>query len=166
MTERGFYIIKDSFFVDMNEPYLKGNKEENRPHYYFFKEEKSGLYWMIPLSSKVDKYKKIIEVKAIYKKRCDTLHIAKLDNGKESVFLIQDMFPVTEKYIEREYTIGSKQLFVTSEHAALKIEKKAKRVMNILKRGIKFTSTQPNIAKIIETLKENNKWIALSIKQI
>ena len=31
-----FYIIKDSFFEDMDEPYLKGNKEGNRPHYYCF----------------------------------------------------------------------------------------------------------------------------------
>ena len=26
MKKTGFYIIKDSFFVDMNEPYLKGKK--------------------------------------------------------------------------------------------------------------------------------------------
>jgi len=25
MKRTGFYIIKDSFFKDMNEPYLKGN---------------------------------------------------------------------------------------------------------------------------------------------
>ena len=27
MKKTGFYIIKDSFFEDMDEPYLKGNKE-------------------------------------------------------------------------------------------------------------------------------------------
>lgn len=32
----GFYIIKDQFFEDMNDPYLKGNKSGNRPHYYCF----------------------------------------------------------------------------------------------------------------------------------
>lgn len=32
--ETGFYIIKDSFFEDMDEPYVKGNIEGNRPHYY------------------------------------------------------------------------------------------------------------------------------------
>lgn len=28
MKKTGFYIIKDNFFTDMPDPYLKGNKEE------------------------------------------------------------------------------------------------------------------------------------------
>ena len=36
MKRTGFYIVKDEFFADMQESYLKGNKEENRPHYYCF----------------------------------------------------------------------------------------------------------------------------------
>ena len=63
MKRTGFYIIKDSFFKDMNEPYLKGNKEGNRPHYYCFEDSVMGLYWMIPLSSRIDKYKKIVDNK-------------------------------------------------------------------------------------------------------
>lgn len=51
----------------------------------------------------------------------------KLDNNKESVFLIQDMFPITENYIEKTYTIANNHLIVTSEHSALEIEKKAKK---------------------------------------
>lgn len=156
MVERGFYIIKDQFFKDMNDMYLKGNKEANRPHYYCFKEEKVGLYWMIPLSSKVEKYKRIMNQKIERKKPCDIIHIIKLDNGKESAFLIQDMFPITEKYIERKYTIANNHLTVTSEHSAIEIEKKAKKVMNMLKKGIKFTPTQPDILKIMNKLKVKN----------
>ena len=136
----------------MNDPYLKGNKEANRPHYYCFKEETIGLFWMIPLSSKIDKYIKIINKKIANGKPCDILHIMKLDNNKESVFLIQDMFPITENYIERTYTIANNHLTVTSEHSALEIEKKAKKVMNMLKKGIKFTPTQPDVNKIINKL--------------
>ena len=47
MKRAGFYLIKDRFFEEMQEPYLKGNKKENRPHYYCF-EDKEGFYWMIP----------------------------------------------------------------------------------------------------------------------
>ena len=61
MKKTGFYIIKDIFFTDMQEPYLKGNKEENRPHYYCFEDSATGIYWMIPLSTQIDKYRKIIE---------------------------------------------------------------------------------------------------------
>ena len=156
MVQRGFYIIKDEFFKDMNDPYLKGNKESNRPHYYCFKEEQTGLFWMIPLSSKISKYKRIMSKKQKSGKPCDIIHIMKLDNGKESAFLIQDMFPITENYIEREYTIANNHLTVTSEHSAMEIEKKAKKVLNMLKRGIKFTPTQPNINLIIEKLKQSS----------
>lgn len=152
MVERGFYIIKDRFFKEMNDPYLKGNKEANRPHYYCFKEEKTGLYWMIPLSSRIDKYKRIINKKTSKGRQCDILHIMKLDNGKESAFLIQDMFPITDEYIERTYTIANNHLTITSEHSAREIEKKAKKVMIVLKRGVKFTPTQPDINKIINKL--------------
>ncbi len=152
MVERGFYIIKDRFFKEMNDPYLKGNKEANRPHYYCFKEEKTGLYWMIPLSSRIDKYKRIINKKTSKGRQCDILHIMKLDNGKESAFLIQDMFPITDEYIERTYTIANNHLTITSEHSAREIEKKAKKVMIMLKRGVKFTPTQPDINKIINKL--------------
>lgn len=71
---------------------------------------------MIPLSSRIDKYKQI--------KPCDILHIVKLDDSWESAFLIQDMFPIAEEYIEREYTIAGNHLMLTSEHTAKEIEKK------------------------------------------
>lgn len=79
---------------------MKGNKEESRPHYYCFQDDIDEI---IPLSSKIEKYKHIMEMKKVAGKRCDTIHIAKLANDQESAFLIQDIFSTTEKYIEREY---------------------------------------------------------------
>ena len=117
----GFYIIKENFFDIVNDPFLKGNKQGNRPHYYCFEDLKTGIYWIIPVSSKLEKYKKIIKNKEKKGTKCDILHIAKLDNDKESVFLIQDMFPITSQYIEREYTIGGNHLKITSEHLAKKL---------------------------------------------
>ncbi len=61
MKKTGFYIIKDKFFEDMEDPYLKGNKAGNRPHYYCLEDTNTGIYWMIPLSSRIDKYRKIME---------------------------------------------------------------------------------------------------------
>lgn len=87
-------------------------------------------------------------------KPCDILHIVKLDDSRESAFLIQDMFPITEEYIEREYTIAGNHLRLTSEHTAREIEQKARKVMGMLKRGIKFTPTQPDIMAILEKLRE------------
>lgn len=154
MKKTGFYIIKDKFFEDMPDPYLKGNKEGNRPHYYCFEDTITGIYWMIPLSSRIEKYKRIMEKKAKAGKPCDILHIVKLDDSRESVFLIQDMFPIIEKYIEREYTISGNHLMLTSEHTAREIDQKARKVIGMLKRGIKFTPTQPDVMAILEKLKE------------
>ncbi len=157
MKKTGFYIIKDQFFVDMADPYLKGNKGQNRPHYYCFKDAKDGIYWVIPLSSKVEKYRKIIESRIAAGKPCDTLHIAKLDDHRESAFLIQDMFPITDEYIERKYTIAGNHLMLTSEHLAEEIEKKARRVAGLLRRGIKFMPTQPDVNAILKILQEKRK---------
>ncbi len=154
MEKNGFYIIKDQFFTDMADPYLKGNKEGNRPHYYCFEDVRTEIYWMIPLSSRIDKYRKIMEKKKAKGRSCDTLHIAKLDNDRESVFLIQDMFPIKEEYIEREFTIAGNHLRLTSEHVAREIERKAKKVLGMLRRGVKFTPTQPDVMAILKKLGE------------
>ena len=155
MKKTGFYIIKDKFFEDVQDLYLKINKKGNRPHYYCFEDTDSGIYWMIPMSSRINKYRQILDRRQKAGKPCDIIYIAKLDNDKESVFLIQDMFPVTEKYIEREYTIAGKHLMVTSEHTIKEITHKARKVMGMLKHGIKFTPTQPDAILILEKLQQN-----------
>ena len=154
MKKTGFYIIKDIFFTDMQEPYLKGNKEENRPHYYCFEDSATGIYWMIPLSTQIDKYRKIIEKKKNAGKPCDIIHIAKLADNRESAFLIQDMFPITEEYIEREYTIAGNPLLLTSEHVVKEIEQKARKVLSMLKRGVKFIPTQVNVLEMLKKLQK------------
>lgn len=64
------------------------------------------------------------------------------------------MFPITEEYIEWEYTIAGNHLMLTSEHTAREIEQKARKVVGMLKRGIKFTTTQPDVMAILEKLRE------------
>ena len=104
------------------------------------------------MSSRVDKYKRIVEKKEKSGKPCGIIHIVKLDDSRESAFLIQDMFPILEEYIERKYTIAGNHLMLTSEHTAREIEQRARKVMGMLKRGVKFTPTQPNVKTILEKL--------------
>lgn len=85
----------------------------------------------------------------------DILHIVRLDDSRESAFLIQDMFPITEEYIEREYTIAGNHLMLTSEHTVREVEQKARKVIGMLKRGIKFTPTQPDVMAILEKLQQS-----------
>ena len=154
MEKKGFYLLKEKFFEDMADPYLKGNKQGNRPHYYCFQDDVEGIYWMIPLSSKVDKFLRIIERRKSQGRPCDTLHIIKLDDGRESAFLIQDMFPISESYVEREYTIAGNHLMLTSEHEVRDLDKKAHKVLKLIRHGVKFMPTQPDVMSIYRKLIE------------
>lgn len=148
MNKFGFYIIKDDYFTRFNDPNLKGNKNENRPHYYCFNDDIQGLYWLIPMSSRVDKYKGIIQSKQQNNKPCDILHVCKLSNDKENVFLIQDMIPITDEYILRPYTFAGQQLILVKDEDRRIIERKAKRVLNLIQRGHKITPVQADVMKI------------------
>ena len=64
------------------------------------------------------------------------------------------MFLITETYVEREYTIAGNHLMLTSEHTVKEIEQKARKVLGMLKRGVKFTPTQADVMKIVEKLTE------------
>ena len=151
MINNCFYIIKDEFFDIVDDKHLKQNKGQNRPHYYCINYK--DYFWMIPLSSQIEKYRKIIDKRLKNNKPCDILHIAKLDNGKESVFLIQDIFPVIEKYIDREFTMFGKPFILTSENLINEIERKAKKIINLILGGVKILPTQIDINAIIEKLK-------------
>lgn len=154
MTLCGFYILKDEFFNKMNDPYLKNNKDGNRPFYYCVKEssEQKDIYWMIPLSSRVEKYKGIIASKTNSHKPCDGLYVCKLPNGVENAFLIQDIFPVTDEYIEREFTLGSNHLVLPYQDDIKAIETKAKKVIRLIRNGVKLTPTSPDVLSIFDKL--------------
>lgn len=152
MVNRGLYIIRDKFFEDFPDPYLKTNKYENRPCYFCYQEKTNDLLWMIPMSKQIEKYKGIIYNKLKENKPCDILHVAKLDNGQESAFLIQDMFPIIDTYILKEYTINGSILKVTSDALAEVIEKKARTVIMLIRKGIKFSVKQPDVLKIEKAL--------------
>lgn len=138
----------------MNDPYLKNNKDESRPFYYCVKEvsENQDIFWMIPMSSRVAKYKQIISSKTNNNKPCDGLYICKLPNGVENAFLIQDIFPITEEYIEREYTLGSHHLVLPYNNDIIELEAKANKIIKLVKRGIKLTPTSPDVLSIFEKL--------------
>ena len=78
-------------------------KGKKRPTYFTIREEE-GILWFIPLSSKIDKYKKIVDRKIKKYGKCDTILIRKITN-RESAILIQ---------IDRIKSIMDKELKETS----------------------------------------------------
>ena len=151
------YFIKDEFFDIVDEQYLKINKQTTkRPHYYTYK-DKNGLLWVIPCSSQIDKYRKIIDNKKNNGKPYNHIQIVKV-NGIEQVLLYQDMFPILEKYIDNAYIKLNHYMEIQDKKKLKEIEKNANNIINKLRHGVKFTPTQPDINKIEKImLKETKK---------
>lgn len=57
------YHIKEDFFNFVKDDRLMKNHEGNstRPNYFCLKIDNSEIMWFIPMSSKIEKYNKIIE---------------------------------------------------------------------------------------------------------
>jgi hypothetical protein len=160
IIEGGFYIVDEQFYVDFPDPNLKKNDEENRPHYYCFKED-NNIIWMIPLSFRVEKCKKEIERRQKEGKPCDYYHILEIA-GRESAFIIGDIFPVTNEYIKRAYTISGIPAKLLDKHQISQINTKAKKILVLIRRNIKLHKFQPDVLKIEQILLSQSE--AASIK--
>ena len=74
-----FYFLSDKYFIDFPDKYLMRNHEmvngvpHNRPCFYAFEDEKTGLYWMIPFSSRTAKFHQIYQHKIQMHAHCDTI---------------------------------------------------------------------------------------------
>ena len=97
------YHIKDEFFDRVNDKGLMINHENGkaRPTYFTIKDK--DILWFIPLSSKINKYKPIVEQKNKKYGSCKSIMISEIVH-KPSVILIQNAFPTLEKYIDHPHT--------------------------------------------------------------
>ena len=131
-----FYFLSDNFFKKVQDPYLKKDYDSTkRPHYFSFQDDNTGLYWLVPCSSKVEKFEKLIQKKREQHKPTDTIQIIKLLD-KKTVLLFQDMFPVREEYIESLYVKRGQIVRIGNPNQIRELEKTAKKVCKILHRGV------------------------------
>ena len=151
-----FYFIKDSFFDIIDDSELMQNKENGnkRPCYYCFKSKTyDDIIWFIPVSTKIEKYQKIYnykiqkQIKLGKKPSIDTIVFGNVANTY-SVFLIQNMFPVTKKYVESQY-IKNKIAIRLSNKLQKEVIYKANKVLNLYNHGMK-NIIFPNVDKILE----------------
>lgn len=142
------YFVSDLFFQKINDPYLKINYDvTKRPHYFAFQDKQTSLYWLVPCSSKVEKFERILEQKKAQHKPTDTIRIVTIQ-GQKTALLFQDMFPITEKYIDDQYIRGGQPVYIADPKVVLELEKTARKVIKLIHRGIRFTPTQPDINHI------------------
>lgn len=123
-----------------------GNKDDgpngekhSRPCFFCF--EVNNIYWMVPISHKVDKYKRIVEEKKKKRPNYDGIEFGFV-NGQEKAFLIQNTCPVTEEYIDSMYTIEHGSVEVTiDEGLEKKLNKIVRKVVKLQKKNITITLT-------------------------
>jgi len=134
------YHIKNEFFDVVDDERLMTNHErgKKRPTYFTIKDK--NILWFIPLSSKVDKYKKIIDMKIKKYGRCDTILIRKI-LGKESVILIQNAFPTLEKYIDHVHILDNGKPAKVIKSLKDEILGNFKYLLNLKSRGVNLFFT-------------------------
>ncbi|MCD7823627.1 MAG: hypothetical protein LUG86_06400 [Oscillospiraceae bacterium] len=137
----GFYFMSDKFYSEFPDPYLMPNKADEdgrahgRPCFYAYLDCKTGLYWVIPISSKVEKYQKIAGNKRKKYGKCDTILFGRV-LGRNSAFLIQNMFPVTREYFESQYINSKDGVPVRVDGAFEKeLKRSAQRVIALVHNG-------------------------------
>ena len=69
------YHIKDEYFEKVQDSNLMQNKEGGayRPTFYCLRDSKSSLLWMVPLSSRVEKFKAIHDKQMAKYGKCLTI---------------------------------------------------------------------------------------------
>ncbi len=136
LIETGYvYHIKEEYFEVAKDKKLMRNHENGntRPTYLCIRNANSKIFWFVPMSSKVEKYKRLQEEKIKKNGICDTIVIGRY-RKKYAAFLIQNIFPVTEEYIDHIDTSRDKAVPVvegTQREIVAKVNKvfrlKAKR---------------------------------------
>lgn len=142
------YFISDDFFKLVSDEYLKINyNTTKRPHYLTFLDKSTNLYWVVPCSTKTDKFEQIIEKKKKLNKPTDTIQIMKIQ-GKKMALLFQDMFPVTKAFISNQYQRANQPFGIFNPIIIDNLKKNAVKTIKLIRLGIKFTPTQPDALRI------------------
>lgn len=163
MEENKLYFIKEEYFKKYKNHTVSVNKDStkesdhNRPCYYAFKD--GEIYWMIPISSEVEKYKREYDKSIAKYGVCDSLAFVYI-KGNKNASLIQNMIPVIEKYIDNIYTYhGTNIPIEINKKKKKELNAKARKVVRFARLGKKLTFT-PILdfeKKLINELNDENK---------
>ena len=106
--------------------------------FYSFIDSETGIYWMIPFSSQIGKFKDVYSKKVKKYGFCDTIVFGSV-LGHKKAFLIQNMCPVLPVYISNEYVDKNSNLPVhIEEHIEDILTRKAKKVLQLQRKGKKL----------------------------
>jgi len=115
-VRKGFvYHIRDEYFDLVRGCGIKNIAENGKtfPAFCCSKDHDNDLLWMVPASTKIEKYKAIAEKELCKYDHCFSVVFGYFD-AREVAFLVQDTFPVLKKYILHPHTRKGKVIQVDS----------------------------------------------------
>ncbi len=149
MIEEGkFYFIKDEYFDLFKDYKLMQNKENGtkRPCYFCFKDKvDDDIVWFVPISTKYEKYEKIYENKKKQRSKVFNFVFGEV-LGKKAVFLIQNIFPVIDKFVQEKYKTAGKDVNIT-EATKKKVIAYSRQVIHMADCGINIAFNDINKMK-------------------
>ncbi|MEG0944460.1 MAG: hypothetical protein RSD07_06675 [Angelakisella sp.] len=146
------YHIKDEYFKLVQDSNLMQNKEGGnyRPTFFCIRDEKTSLLWMVPLSSRIEKYSEIHNKQLERYGNCLTICLGDYD-GKPSAFLLQNMFPITDRYIDHVHTKNGNPIPVKYS-IAQEVKHKMEQLKQLVARGKKIVF--PDITRLQKLMLE------------
>jgi hypothetical protein len=132
------YHIKDSYFDTVRDGKLMRNHEGGalRPTYFCLRDEKTQLLWMIPMSSRVEKYRSFVAIDQEKYGECLKIVIGEYAQ-RESVFLLQNMFPILPKYIDHIHMVRYNAVPVNMRLQRL-IGQNFRELLRLQRRGVRI----------------------------
>ena len=135
------YHIKDLYFEKVKDDKLMRNYEGGayRPTYFCLKDEKTELLWVVPMSSRIDKYQGIVDKDIARYGKCLKILIGEYAD-KKNAFLFQNMFPILPKYIDHIHIVKQNAVPV-SQHLQPILNRNFREVKHLHSRGVKIVFT-------------------------
>lgn len=157
MLDAQLYFLSDQYYIDFPDDKLMQNKDmidgirRSRPCFLAFPDSKNPLiYWLVPISSRYEKYQKIAQSKIEKYGRCNTIRFGTV-LGRNAAFLIQNMCPVTEFYLTA-YIDKNKVPLRLDDRIVEDVTKNAREVLAIARRGAKVIF--PDVFKLYQELEK------------
>lgn len=157
MLKAQFYFLSDQYYLDFPDDKLMKNKDmmdgfpHKRPCFFAFPDSKlSDIYWIVPISSQYEKFKRIEQNKIKKYGHCNTIRFGTV-LGRNTAFLIQNMCPATSQYLTP---------YIDKNHCPIRIDnrvaadvmKNARDVLAMAKHGVKLIF--PDVFKIYRSLEQ------------
>jgi hypothetical protein len=140
------YHIKDLYFNVVEDDKLMRNYEGGayRPTYFCLKDEKTKLLWVIPMSSRADKYREFVRKDIDRYGKCLKIVIGKYASVN-AVFLLQNMFPILPKYIDHIHLVKQNPVPVNTRLQMI-ISRNFRELLSLHRRGVRIVF--PDVLRI------------------